>query len=413
MENYKGIYFNNSKRPNLYESGAHFNYKDLYDKLLEIYNKRNNIKYQKKKLNLNISPSKRDYDNKNIDEKNNLIKKVNSSSKRKNRTRNKKMNSNYSNSNSLDNNHYKEINLNILEKTTHNKNSEQEYNKNSTWKNCYYNKNTQIIHNNSINKNYKFIKRKVSKKNLSAENKDKQKIISIKYNPINIYINKNKNNSNNNSIYNYGYINFENGYFGKMKKKKTNPKNIWNIGIYKYNLYNNIFLKNKINNKLKQYKYNSFINNSIDNKDSCINKNSVSSTKNKENSKIKNLSNKENLNEISHIKNKRIQCHIKTINYASIYSGLNNNKTPNYNLRKSIINDKSKEKYKDAVYNMKSFLNKVNNKKNIDFLYQINKDKNSYAKIKKNQLSLSKRLHYKDLFVKERIKRDSQSTEYE
>ena len=34
MENYKGIYFNNSKRPNLYESGAHFNYKDLYDKLL-------------------------------------------------------------------------------------------------------------------------------------------------------------------------------------------------------------------------------------------------------------------------------------------------------------------------------------------------------------------------------------------
>ena len=56
---------------------------------------------------------------------------------------------------------------------------------------------------------------------------------------------------------------------------------------------------------------------------------------------------------------------------------------------------------------------KIQRKKNIDFLYQINKDNNSYAKIKKNQLSLSKRLHYKDLFVKERIKRDSQSTEYE
>ena len=410
MDNYKGIYFNNAKTQKFYEAGAHFNYKDLYDKLLEIYNKRNKFYLPQKVYNLNLSPTKtkRNCNENIVDNKKKIIIKGNSSTASKKKTRNKKIATNYSNSDYSDNNNYKNINLNILQKSIKSidNNYYNEHNniKNSTGRIIDNNQKMQNAHHNSINKNYIFTKRKKSKMNLSVANKDKQNSMNIKYNPINKSIVKKKNNSNkNNTIYNYSYLNFENNYYKKMKKMKTNNqknKNIFNIGIYKYNLYDNIFLKNKIKNRLKQYKqnkYNSFI------KENSINKNSVSSTKINEKSKNKYISSiDKNLNEKNKINTKRELNHIKSINYASIYIGLNNNKTPTH-----------KKLYNESIYNIKTVLNKKDNKKYPDFINNMNKNQTSYAKIKKSQLSLSKRMHNKEIIVKERLKRDTQSTEYE
>ena len=92
MDNYRGIYFNNQKEQKYFEGGAHFKYKDLYNKLLELYNKRNNIYFPHKYLDLYLSPRN---NNKNIEknEDNNSIKIVKnekSCTNSKKKTRNKK-----------------------------------------------------------------------------------------------------------------------------------------------------------------------------------------------------------------------------------------------------------------------------------------------------------------------------------
>ena len=63
--------------------------------------------------------------------------------------------------------------------------------------------------------------------------------------------------------------------------------------------------------------------------------------------------------------------------------------------------------YNESIYNIKTVLNKKDNKKCPDFINNMNKNQTSYAKIKKNQLSLSKRMNNKEIFVKERLKRDT------
>ena len=226
--------------------------------------------------------------------------------------------------------------------------------------------------------------------------------MNYKYNPINNSINQKKNNSNiNNTIYNYNR---------KMKKMNTNNqknKSIFNIGIYNYNLYDNIFLKKKIENKLRQYKYNSFV------KENSINKNNSCTSKIKEKSKNKNINSMDkNIKEKNQINTKKNINHIKSINYASIYLEAINNKTPNHNI-KNIFNDKNKKIYNESVYTIRTVLNKHYNKKYQVYLNQIVKNQTSYVKIKKNQLSLTKRLNNKEIFVKEKLKRDTQSTEYE
>ena len=408
MENYRGIYFNNANNPKFYEGGAHFKYKDLYNKLMEIYNKKNNIYFRKKKLSVLIFSPFKNYNincNHKMTDKNIILKKGNSSTNRQKKTRNKTITNNYIDSESLDNN-YKEINLNIFkksrDKSIDNKiYNQQNYIKNTTGRLLNDKKKKPNAHNNSINENFN----KNYKNNIYVVNKNKQNITNIKYNQINKSINKkknysNKNTTNKNTIYNYSYLNKENNYykrFNKIKTNNNNNKSIFNIGIYKYNIYDNIFLKNNIKNKLKKYKYNSFV------KENSISKNSVSSTKNKEKSKNKYVgSYDKNINGKNTTKAKN---HITSINYTSMYLGINNNnKTPNNNI-KNIFDNKSKSKFNENIYKIKSLLNRHYNKKKADYLKnEIAKNQNSYAKIKKNQLSLTKRLHNKKIIIKERLK---------
>lgn len=416
MENYKGIYFNDSKDQKFYEGGAHFKYKDLYNKLLELCNEKINIDINKKNDIFDLYLLQNKNNEEKISPKIKNIKKENSTKPHHRKTRNKKI-TNFSKSNSIDiecdknnkknniqkrsidnnNYHYININLNIL--------------KNTTSRITYYNRIFQKIHHNSINKNYHLTNRQ-NKKNLSALNKIKEKQINtdMKYeknNSINHYNNKNKSNNNNNNIYNYCYLKFENKYNKKMPKLKTNnekKKNIFNLGNYRYNLYDNIFLKNKIKNKLKQNKYNSFINqNSIS---------SVSKVKNSSNNKyIKSIEN--NFIEKNNKSKKKLQCHIKSVDYSSMYLGLNCTKTPTYKVKNEIFNNKKPKMINEPIYNIKTVLNKNNHYENL--ISQANKNKTSYTKIKKHQLSLnkSKKFYNKDNIIKERLKRDTQSTEYE
>ena len=432
MDNYRGIYFNNQKEQKYFEGGAHFKYKDLYNKLLELYNKRNNIYFPHKYLDLYLSPRN---NNKNIEknEDNNSIKIVKnekSCTNSKKKTRNKKNNSKLSDSDSKDDDHYKEINLNILDKSKDNNNFYNDLNnlKYETSRLSYYNKMFLKIHHNSINKNYQFSNRK-NKNNISVKNEIKGKEYQKSKNITNIQINKSindknkKNKSNKNpikTIYNYCYLKYENNNTKKMPKLKTNNdknKYIFDIGKYSYNLYDNIYLKNKIQNNLKQLKYNSLV------KENNIKKNSISSiSKNKDKSnkksirsisKNKDISNNISIrsidkNYINQKKNntKRLQCHIDSVDYSSIYQGLNSIKTPTYKIKNGIFKNNITKITNEPIYNIKMIINKKNYE---NLLNQVNKNKTSYAKIKKNQLSFtkSKKLNNKEIVNKEIFKRDT------
>ena len=423
MDDYKGFYFKNQKEQKYFEGGAHFKYKDLYNKLIDLYNKINNINFPQQYCNLNWSPQK----NKNLEKNENnsiKIKKEKYSSNSKKKTRNNKNNTKLSqilnDSDSKDNNRYKEVNLNILDKSKDNNNFYNDLNKlkYETCRLSYYNKMFHKIHHNSINKNYQFTNRK-NKKNLSAAIKieENQMNKNTNNNQVNKSINnqnvKNKSNKNHlKTIYNYSYLKYKNNNTKKMPKLKTNNeknKYIFDMGKYSYNLYDNIYLKNKIQNNLKQFKYNSLVkennckNHSIKNisksKDKSNNNSIRSIDKNYNNQKINNT--------------KRLQCHIDSIDYVSIYQGINNIKTPTYKIKNGIFKNKSSKISNEPIYNIKAI---INNKKNYeDLLNQVNKNKTSYAKIKKNKLSFTKtkKLNNKEIAVKERIKRDTQSTEYE
>ena len=394
MDNYKGIYFNNSKSLKYYEGGAHFSYIELYNELQILYNKINKINMTLRKENIEDFFLKKNQEKKNMSNFS-VTQREKSSNSNLGKTRNKKQN-NLSKSDSIENNHYQDINLDIR--------------KNSTNRLSYYKKGYHKIHHNSINKNY-ILNNKNMKKNLSIINKlkekDKQISFDTKYNDANsstrLYHHKNRS-IDINKIYNNCYLKFPNNNEKKMKKQKTNnnkKKYILNIGYYPYNLNNNIYLKNKIRNKLKQNKNHSL-----------INENNMSSLpKMKKNSYNKYIrSTDKNNNDKNKVKKKGY--HIKSVDYSSINYCLNNTKTPYY--KNEILSyRKSKIDNETPIYNIKAVLNK--NKKYEDFLNQAKNNKSSYTKIKQNQLILtkSKKLYNKDSFIKEKFKRDTQSTEYE
>ena len=392
MDNYKGIYFNNSKSLKFYEGGAHFSYKELYNELNILYNKINKINMTIKKENIEDFCLKKNHEKKNMSNFSETQREKRNNSNL-GKTRNKKQN-NLSKSDSIDNNNFQNINLNIV--------------KNSTNRLSYYNKGYHKIHHNSINKNYA-LNNKNMKKNLSVINKIKDKQISFdaKYNDINnstrYYQNKNRS-TDIKQIYNYCYLKFSNNNEKKMKKLKTNnnkKRNILNIGNYPYNLNDNIYLKNKIRNKLKQNKNNYLINENSMNSLPKMKKNSY-------NKYIRSID--KNNNDKNKVKRKGH--HIKSVDYSSIYYCLNNTKTPNYN-NEIISYQKSKIDNETPVNNIKTVFNK--NKNYEGFLNQAKNNKISYTKIKQNQLILtrSKKLYNKDSFIKEKFKRDTQSTEYE
>ena len=394
MDNYKGIYFNNSKSLKYYEGGAHFSYKELYNELQILYNKINKINIALKKENVDDFFLKKNNEKKNMSIFS-VTQREKSSNSNLGKTRNKKQN-NLSKSDSIDNNNYQDINLDII--------------KNSTNRLSYYNKGYHKMHHNSINKNYVLYNKKM-KKNLSVidkyKEKDKQISFDTKYNDVNnstrFYNHKNRS-SDNKNIYNHCYLKFSNNNEKKMKKLETNnnkKKYMLNIRYYPYNINDNIYLKNKIRNKLKQNKNHSL-----------INENSMSNLpKMKKNSYNKYIRSTDNNNNYK-IKVKKKGHHIKSVDYSSIYFCLNNIKTPNY--KNEIISyQKSKIDNETPIYNIKTVLNKSKNYE--DFLNHTKNNKSSYTKIKQNQLILnkSKKLYNKDSFVKEKFKRDTQSTEYE
>jgi hypothetical protein len=394
MDNYKGIYFNNSKSLKYYEGGAHFSYKELYNELQILYNKKNKINMTLKKENVDDFFLKKNNEKKNMSIFS-VTQREKSSNSNLGKTRNKKQN-NLSKSDSIDNNNYQDINLNIIN--------------NSTNRLLYYKKGYHKMHHNSINKNYALYNKNM-KKNLSVidkyKEKDKQISFDTKYNDINnstrFYHHKNRS-SDNKNIYNHCYLKFSNNNEKKMKKIKTNnnkKKYILNIRYYPYNINDNIYLKNKIRNKLKQNKNHSL-----------INENSMSNLpKMKKNSYNKYIRSTDKNNN-DKIKVKKKGHHIKSVDYSSIYFCLNKIKTPNY--KNEIISyQKSKIDNETPINNIKTVLNKSKNYE--DFLNQVKNNKSSYTKIKQNQLILnkSKKLYNKDSFIKEKFKRDTQSTEYE
>ena len=342
MDNYKGIYFNNSKSLKYYEGGAHFSYKELYNELQILYNKKNKINMTIKKENVDDFCLKKNQEKKNMSNFS-ITQREKRTNSNLGRTRNKKQN-NLSKSDSIDNNNYQDINLDFI--------------KNSTNRLSYYNKGYHKMHHNSINKNY-VLYNKNMKKNLSVidkyKEKDKQISFDTKYNDINnstrFYHHKNRS-SDNKNIYNYCYLKFSNNNEKKMKKIKTNnnkKKYIFNIRYYPYNINDNIYLKNKIRNKLKQNK-----------NPSLINENSMSNLpKMKKNSYNKYIRSTDKNNN-DKIKVKKKGHHIKSVDYSSIYFCLNNIKTPNY--KNEIISyQKSKIDNETAIYNIKTVLNKSKN----------------------------------------------------
>ena len=196
MDNYRGIYFNNSKSLMFFEGGAHFKYIDLYKKLLELNNIKNNISLPEKSYNFNLSTLKSNFNEQIIDNTIKIIKKEKNPQKSVKKSRNKRINMHLNYSDSMDNNQFKEINLNISIKSKDNIKNNNILNTkiNETTSIIYYpNKMSQKLHNNSINKNYHLMKRK--KKNLSALNKDENNQINISIK--NIQKNKSMNNQHN------------------------------------------------------------------------------------------------------------------------------------------------------------------------------------------------------------------------
>lgn len=367
MENYKGIYFNNSISQKYYEGGAHFSYIDLYNQLVILYNKINNLNLPLKNKNLDISPIKKKYENKNNIKSYNK-KRENSTKENLKKTRNKEKN-NFSKSDSIDNNNYNNINLDMF--------------KNSTSRIYYYNKQFKKMHHNSINKNYHLN----NKKNFSVINKIKDKQISFdkkkeELNDTKGISHNNNRSSDNRNIYNYCYLNYEN------KKEKKNfkidnyndKKKYLNFSYYNYDLSYNIFLQSKIRNKFRQNKNNSSI---FENS-----KNSASKIKKSENNKCgrsidKNYHHLENKTD-----KKKTKGRIKSVDYTSIYYGANSIKKPIYKQNNQILNYQKSKIANESLNNIKPILNK--NKKNEELISDVKNIKNSYTKIKQNQMILIK-----------------------
>ena len=372
MDNYKGLYYKESKEQRFYEAGAHFSYKELYDILVylkEEQDKKQMLLEQKKENQQN----KNNTNNKNsilmsglnsqyIDLiQNNNTNNAGNANKNKPRTRNMVNPCFHNNPNSKikqnlnkSNNQFISIGLSYNDK----KQAANSRNNNKNDFNLFYNRTSNHINNNMNlfqdtnlsgikNKNNlsNFVHKKVLNKNNST-NQIKSK--KIKKNNYLFNINNEINNLNEKNKRNDSYILNSSNKKNLLKKKnivELNKNNSINISKKARKV-------NSISNKINNININSFINNGESYKKHRNNSsiNGQMSINNYINININNNNNINlNMNNVSyqnnnHSNNKNKQSNINQVLMSLIR--LNNKKYKNKNDKK----EKHEKKYTDSFY---------------------------------------------------------------
>ena len=398
MENYKGLYYNDSKEQKYFEGGAHFKYESLFKVLLSLGGKLQEEKYYN-----NPGPIPHNKEEKiQIEDINYLFKKV-EGKKSKFKTRN------LAEFNYVNNPNTKiKLNTRNLPNKEHlsikneNKfysrdvNTNQFFEKNN---HSYFNKTTNLVTNNNIknNINNNLINYLLYKKEIAMRNEEKN---NETINPIINYNDNNNNNSKHNISYCYKYIhnrnrsdaliNFNNNAISSFSKinsikniENDNKSNIKNyhqkIMINRSNKSNNIIKNSNYANNDNYYikiNHNKF---PLENKKQKINENTKNEKREKINHnmsrnhesilyyKTNNSKLKERLkSEFSCDKNIKRSRNIinKNIVIYNTYEANDDNTNSNY--RKKYINnyihkDENKSKIDNDLYNCSYNLNKVNN----------------------------------------------------
>lgn len=412
MENYKGLYYNDSKEQKYFEGGAHFKYQSLFKVLLSLGGKlKEEEYYNKPALTQNYREEKIQID-KDI---NYLLKKV-EGKKSKFKTRNLAQFNYVNNPNTK-----VKLNTRILSNKDHlsikNENNFHSRNVNTNQllernNNSYFNKTTTSVINNNIknNINSNLINYLLYKKEIAKKNEEKNN------DTINPVINNNDNNNSNGKhsishCYKYihnrnrsdAFINFNNNVISSISKinsskniENDNKSNVINyhkkIMINRSNKNNNIM---KNNNYEKNDNYYIKISNnkfSLENKKQEVNENNENEKGEKTNinksrnngpilyynSKYSNL--KERLkSELSYDKNIKRSRNIINKNIISYNTCEINNNNTNINYRKKYINNyipriENKSKIENDIYNFSDNLNNINNN---NFIRTINNTSNN------------------------------------
>ena len=412
MDNYKGIYYNESKEQKYFEGGAHFRYKDLFKTLMDLggimpednYNntsKNNEINKNNDKI-LSLSNLLQKNQEKKINQKTrnvNQFNYVNNPNTRITFNKNSinktkylvKKNSFINHSRNVDNNHFfDETNKNYTNVNTFSfNNNKKSFLKNNMTQNLILEKginleNEEKTNNLSANKKYIHLKNLKNEhnrnrsdvyikniKNISQDIKEIKKYnknnvnqnIRIKNNKILIpKYNLNKNNCNNNSKFSN-----TNNIFNKCINLLLNvKKSSYNVS---YGKNKNYYLKDKINTGfINKNNYNKYISQSrnkikqniIRNKRNFGNKNDINNngkfindilrfTQNRISNKLKNSSSEFNVN----------QNMTKTMNNKRSFQG--NNLSAKKEISLSSNNDLFKQKYTKKNINQIKIYNQINN----------------------------------------------------
>ena len=412
MDNYKGIYYNESKEQKYFEGGAHFKYKDLFKTLMDLggimpednYNntsKNNEINKNNDKI-LSLSNLLQKNQEKKINQKTrnvNQFNYVNNPNTRITFNKNSinktkylvKKNSFINHSRNVDNNHFfDETNKNYTNVNTFSfNNNKKSFLKNNMTQNLILEKGINLENeekNNNLSGNKKYIHLKNLKnehnrnrsdvyikniKNISQDIKEIKKYnknnvnqnIRIKNNKILIpKYNLNKNNCNNNSKFSN-----TNNIFNKCINLLLNvKKSSYNVS---YGKNKNYYLKDKINTGfINKNNYNKYISQSrnkikqniIRNKRNFGNKNDINNngkfindilrfTQNRISNKLKNSSSEFNVN----------QNMTKTMNNKRSFQG--NNLSAKKEINLSSNNDLFKQKYTKKNINQIKIYNQINN----------------------------------------------------
>ena len=405
MENYKGIYYNDSKEQKYFEGGAHFKYESLFKVLLSLGGKLQEEKnyynpglihnYLEEKIQIDkdinyllkkVEGKKSKYKTRNLAEFNYVN---NPNTKIKFNTRNLRNKEHLSIKNE---NHFRSRNVNTNQFFERNNDS-------------YFNKTTTSVLNNNMknNINNNLINYLLYKKEIAMKSEEKNN------DTINPIFNNNNSNSKHSISHCYKYvhnrnrsdafINFNNNITSSISKINSS-KNFGNdnksyiknyhkkIMINRSNKSNNII---KDNNYLNSGNYYNKINNnkfSLENKKQEINKNEkrqkVNININRNNDPIlyyksKNLNLKEKLkNDLSYDKNIKRSRNMINKNIISFNTYEINSDNKNNNYRKRYINNyipqvENKSKIDNDIYNCSYNLNNISN----NFIKTINNTNNN------------------------------------
>ena len=382
MENYKGLYYKETKEQKYYEGGAHFPYKVLFKILLDLGGKIINDEYNNNPINHNNKYINKDINNDDI---NSLLQKM-KDNKNKYKTRNIDSFNYMNNPNSL--NYYSS--LNMIKQIEQNKKNYISRNDNKLnnleYQTDLYKKNYSTVFNKNLNKNNKdnhllhmLLNKKEKEREKLNEEKNNEEVNNInsidnRYSFLNFY--KYNNHFRNRSLYSIDYS-------GNIKQNKIN--NVDNIsGNIKDNYQ--VFLKNKM--KLI-YNYNEFHSPENNGKFKDARETNALTNKNKENISTLYYYSKEKscLNNYENNKKKS-----RNINYSN-----------NLEYKTSIDNNKNNENNTNLNYTKKhihNYLYKTSDsnvikqeiEKNND-IYMVNINKNNIKKnikVNKNDMLMQK-----------------------